>query len=45
VLRIHVNPKIIKELKNRYSEGASNEELAREIASIPESQLFVIEKQ
>jgi len=44
-LRIHVNPKIIKELKNRYSEGASNEELAREIASIPESQLFVIEKQ
>jgi len=44
-LRIHVNPKIIKELKDRYSEGASNEELAREIASIPESQLFVIEKQ
>ena len=44
-LRIHVNPKIIKELKGRYSEGASNEELAREIASIPESQLFVIEKQ
>ena len=44
-LRIHVNPKIIKELKKRYSEGASNEELAREIASIPESQLFVIEKQ
>jgi len=44
-LRIHVDPKIIKELKNRYSEGASNEELAREIASIPESQLFVIEKQ
>lgn len=45
VLRIHVNPKIIKELKKKYSEGASNEELAREIASIPESQLFVIEKQ
>jgi formylmethanofuran dehydrogenase subunit E len=44
-LRIHVNPKIIKELEKRYSEGASNEELAREIASIPESQLFVIEKQ
>ena len=44
-LRIHVNPKIIKELKNRYSEGASNEELAQEIASIPESQLFIIEKQ
>jgi len=44
-LRIHVDPKIIKELKNRYSEGASNEELAQEIAAIPESQLFVIEKQ
>jgi len=44
-LRIHVNPKIIKELKDRYSEGASNEELAREIAFIPESQLFTIEKQ
>lgn len=45
VLRIHVNLKIIKELKKRYSEGASNEELAREIASIPKSQLFIIEKQ
>jgi formylmethanofuran dehydrogenase subunit E len=44
-LRIHVNPKIIKELKERYSEGASNEELAREIASMPESRLFIIEKQ
>ena len=44
-LRFHVNPKIIKELKDRYSEGASNEELAREIAFIPESQLFTIEKQ
>jgi len=44
-LRIHVNPKIIKELKEGYSEGASNEELAREIASMPESRLFIIEKQ
>jgi len=44
-LRIHVNPKIIEELKERYSEGASNEELAREIASIRQSQLFIIEKQ
>lgn len=43
-LRIHVNPKIIGELKDRYSEGASNEELAQEIASMPESQLFIIEK-
>jgi formylmethanofuran dehydrogenase subunit E len=43
-LRIHVNPKIIGELKDRYSEGASNEELAQEIASMPESQLFIMEK-
>lgn len=43
-LRIHVDPKIIKELKDRYSEGASNEELAQEIASMPESQLFIMEK-
>jgi formylmethanofuran dehydrogenase subunit E len=44
-LRIHVNPKIIEGLKDRYSEGASNEELAWEIASMPQSQLFIIEKQ
>ena len=44
-LKIHVNPKITDELKNRYSTGASNEELAWEIASMPESQLFTIEKQ
>jgi len=43
-LRIHVNPKIINELRNRYSKGGTNEELAREIATIPENQLFIIEK-
>lgn len=43
-LSIHVNPKIIDELKNRYSKGASNEELAWEIASMPESRLFTIEE-
>ncbi|MCK4668664.1 hypothetical protein E3J49_03855 [Candidatus Bathyarchaeota archaeon] len=43
-LRLHVNPKIIEYLKNRYSERASNEELAQEIASMPQSQLFIIEK-
>jgi formylmethanofuran dehydrogenase subunit E len=43
-LRIHVNPKIIEELVDRYSEGASNEELAQKIASMPESQLFIMEK-
>ena len=44
-LRIHVNPKILEELKKRFSKGASNEELAREIAFMPQSQLFIIEKQ
>ena len=44
-LKIRVNPKIIGELKNKYSKGASNEELAWEIASMKESQLFIIEKQ
>jgi formylmethanofuran dehydrogenase subunit E len=45
ILSVHVNPQIIDELKNRYSEGASNEELAREITSMSESQLFSIENQ
>ena len=44
-LRIQVNPKIIDELKNRFSKGASNEELAWEIASMSESELFIIEEQ
>jgi len=43
-LKICVNPEIVKELTNRYSEGASNEDLAREIASMPENELFIIEK-
>jgi len=45
VLKIRVNPEIVGELKNKYSKGASNEELAWEIASMKESQLFIIEKQ
>jgi len=45
MLRVHVNPKIVEELRNRYARGASNEELAQEIASIPQSQLFTMEKQ
>jgi len=44
-LSIHVDPQIIDELKNRYSKGASNEELAREITSMSESHLFILEKQ
>jgi len=44
-LSVHVNPKILDEIKNRYSKGASNEELAWEIASMPENDLFTIEEQ
>jgi len=45
VLSVHVNPKIIEGLKERFSEGASNEELAWEIASMPQGRLFIMEKQ
>ena len=44
-LKIRVNPEIVGELKTKYSKGASNEELAWEIAYMKESQLFIIEKQ
>jgi formylmethanofuran dehydrogenase subunit E len=43
-LKVLVNPKIVEKLMYRISEGAPNEELAREIANMPESQLFTIEK-
>lgn len=43
-LKVLVNPKIVEKLMNRISEGASNEELAWEIARMPDSQLFTIEK-
>jgi len=44
VMKVSVNPKIIKELISEMSEGFTNEELARKIARIPENQLFKIEK-
>ena len=44
-MKVSVNPRLVEELMNKISEGASNEELAQEIAHIPESQLFTIEKQ
>jgi len=43
-LKVSVNSKIIEGLMNRISEGALNEELAWEIARMPESRLFTIEK-
>jgi formylmethanofuran dehydrogenase subunit E len=43
-IRISVKPEIVKKLMNRISEGALNEELAREIARMPEDLLFTVEK-
>lgn len=43
-IRITVNPRITKTLIDRISEGTPNETLAREIARLPEAQLFVIDK-
>ena len=44
-IKMSVKPEIVQKLMNRISEGASNEELAREIAQIAENLLFTIEKQ
>jgi formylmethanofuran dehydrogenase subunit E len=43
-LKVSVNPKIIGELMKKISEGSTNKELAWNIANMPESQLFTIEK-
>lgn len=43
-LRVTVNPKVVKDLVNRASEGVSNEKLAWKIARTPVNQLFTIEK-
>jgi len=44
-LEIGVNQKVVEELAKRMSEGTASEELATQIAFMPESQLFKIEKQ
>ena len=44
-LTVHVNHGAVEYLMNKFSEGVSNEELAWKIASLPEGQLFMIEKQ
>lgn len=41
-LKITVNSKVVGELMNKISRGASNEELAWKIAYMPEGQLFKI---
>ncbi len=43
-LRISVKPKIIEDLLNRFKEGATGEQLAAHIASVPEEELFITEK-
>ncbi len=44
-LKIAVNSKIVAELMSKISKGSTNEELAWNIAHMPESQLLRIEKQ
>ncbi|MGQ9725628.1 MAG: FmdE family protein [Candidatus Bathycorpusculaceae bacterium] len=44
-LKMSVNPEITEALMNKMSEGSSNEQLALEIAQMPEKQLFKVEKQ
>jgi len=43
-LTIRVKRGVIEELMNRFSRGVTNEELAMQIASMPENALFTIEK-
>jgi formylmethanofuran dehydrogenase subunit E len=45
VVQISVNPRVIRELMRKMSAGISNDDLAGEIAAMPERQLFKIEKQ
>jgi formylmethanofuran dehydrogenase subunit E len=43
-LRVKVNPKITDALMKKLSEGLSNEELAWEIASMTENQIFTMKQ-
>jgi formylmethanofuran dehydrogenase subunit E len=44
-VRISVIPSVIRELMRKMSAGIDNDELAREIAAMPERQLFTIEQE
>jgi formylmethanofuran dehydrogenase subunit E len=44
-ISVSVKPEIIKKLMNELSEGTSNEELAGEVARMPEDLLFTVVKQ
>ncbi|NWG10780.1 formylmethanofuran dehydrogenase subunit E [Candidatus Bathyarchaeota archaeon] len=43
-LEATINPKVIEDIVNKLSSGVSNEELAWEIAAMPENQLFKINR-
>jgi formylmethanofuran dehydrogenase subunit E len=43
-LKVKVNPKITDALMKKFSKGFSNEELAWEIASMPEDKLFSVKQ-
>jgi formylmethanofuran dehydrogenase subunit E len=45
LVRISVNHRVIRELMRKMSQGLGNDELAGEIAVMPEGQLFTIEKE
>ncbi|MGB8779097.1 MAG: formylmethanofuran dehydrogenase subunit E family protein [Candidatus Bathyarchaeia archaeon] len=45
VVRISVNPRVIRDLMRKMSAGIGNDELSGEIAAMPERQLFTIEKE
>jgi formylmethanofuran dehydrogenase subunit E len=45
VAHISVNPRVIRELLKKMSEGIGNDDLAEEIATMPETRLFRIEKE
>lgn len=44
-VRISVNSRVIIELMRKMSAGISNDELAEEIAALPERQLFSVQKE
>jgi len=44
-VRISVNERVVRELMRKMSAGVGNDELAGEVAAMPETQLFTIEKE
>lgn len=43
-LTVTVNPDLVKQLMKKMSEGVTSEELAKQVATMPESELFIVEK-